>query len=267
MLAIDEFDQIVKLLVESTEADVVPAKSIRIERYPAHVPVILRSMTRRKEIHRFWNEGRPFFYIDTGYLGNLGKKKWWHRVVPNNVQHTKPRLDLPSDRFELLTGAPQIRFNSWRRPGKNILLVTPSEKPCKFYGITRDDWVKDTIAELKKHTDREIIIRDKGLRRERIRDGSLLTQLNEDDIYAVVTYNSIAATEAVGWGVPAFATAPGACAAGTLVLNDLSKIESPLYSDPEEVRAWQNWLAYCQYTPLELQSGKAMKMIKEYELC
>ena len=175
MLAIDEFDQIVKLLVESTEADVVPAKSIRIERYPAHVPVILRSMTRRKEIHRFWNEGRPFFYIDTGYLGNLGKKKWWHRVVPNNVQHTKPRLDLPSDRFELLTGAPQIRFNSWRRPGKNILLVTPSEKPCKFYGITRDDWVKDTIAELKKHTDIDIIIRDKGLRRETIRDGSLLT--------------------------------------------------------------------------------------------
>ena len=150
---------------------------------------------------------------------------------------------------------------------RDRLLVTPSEKPCKFYGITRDDWVTDTIAELKKHTDREIIIRDKGLRRERIRDGSLLTQLNEDDIYAVVTYNSIAATEAVGWGVPAFATAPGACAAGTLVLNDLSKIESPLYSDPEEVRAWQNWLAYCQYTPLELQSGKAMKMIKEYELC
>ena len=145
MLAIDEFDQIVKLLVESTDAEVVPAKSIRLERYPAHVPVILRSMTRRKEIHRFWNEGRPFYYIDTGYLGNLGKKKWWHRVVPNNVQHTQPRLDLPSDRFDLLNGASTIRFNKWRPPGKNILLVTPSEKPCKFYGITRDDWVKDTI--------------------------------------------------------------------------------------------------------------------------
>ena len=96
MLAIDEFDQIVKLLDESTEADVVPAKSIRIERYPAHVPVILRSMTRRKEIHRFWNEGRPFFYIDTGYLGNLNKKKWWHRVVPNNVPVSYTHLTLPT---------------------------------------------------------------------------------------------------------------------------------------------------------------------------
>ena len=111
------------------------------------------------------------------------------------MQHTQPRLDLPSDRFDLLNGASTIRFNKWRPPGKNILLVTPSEKPCKFYGITRDDWVKDTIETLKQHTDRKIIIRDKGLRRERIRDGSLLTQLNEDDVYAVVTYNPKIPTE------------------------------------------------------------------------
>ena len=158
-----------------------------------------------------------------------------------------------------------MHFPKWRTPGSKILIVTPSDKPCKFYGITRNEWVNDTLAKLKQHTDREIIIRDKAPRRDRIGDSSIYTQLIEDDIYAVVTYNSIAATEAIAFGIPAFADAP-VNAAKTVCSNDFSKIESPYYPDRDQVDKWLQWLAYCQYTAKEIENGTAYEIQQEYNL-
>ena len=44
----------------------------------------------------------------------------------------------------------------WKKNGKAILVVTSKRKTRKYYGITRDAWVKETIDEIKKHTDRSI---------------------------------------------------------------------------------------------------------------
>ena len=37
--------------------------------------VSFRSLAKRKIIKECWKTGRPFYYIDTGYVGNLIKKK------------------------------------------------------------------------------------------------------------------------------------------------------------------------------------------------
>jgi hypothetical protein len=65
-----------------------------------------------------------------------------------------------------------------------------------------------------------------------------------------VTYNSIAAAEAVSYGIPAFALAP--TVAAPVVSNDLSKIETPYYPDSEFVYRWASSLAYGQYNLEEL---------------
>jgi len=158
-----------------------------------------------------------------------------------------------------------VKFNGWKPLGSAILLVTPSEKPCKFYGVDRTTWVKDTIEKLRQHTDREIIVRDKAeRRRDRVKDNSIYKQFKEDNIYAVVTYNSIAAIESIGYGIPAFALAP--TIAAPMCLDDLSKIESPMYADPEQVAKWQNWIGYCQYTVPEMTDGTVMKLIEEHNI-
>lgn len=271
MLMINEDDEIMKHWRNGTQALPIDRKEISSKLgespWPVDIPVAFRSMTKRKEIWKCWETGRPFYYIDNGYMGNLMKKKYFYRVVKNNVQHTVIK-DVPSDRFNALVKfTPYMRYHGRVTPSEQngpILLVTPSEKPCAFYGITRDDWVKETVAEIKKYTDRPIVIRDKGLRFERVKDNSVAAQCQRDKVYAVVTYQSMAALEAIHYGIPAFTMAP--CCVQSVANTDLSKIETPYYPEHNEFMRVLNYLAYCQYTLDEMSSGKALEMIEEFKL-
>jgi hypothetical protein len=265
MIILDENDAILKLWQGGTNGSISTLDEI--SNFPIEDPVAFRGMTKRKIINECKISERDFYYIDTGYLGNLGKRKDYHRVVKNNVQHVRP-IPVPTDRFDKLQKLANNTFykNNWNKKGSNILIVTPSEKPCKFYGITRDKWLSDTVQKLEQHTDRKIIIRDKPIRRERIGNKSIFNQIEHDDIYAVVTYNSIAATEAVSYGIPAFADAP-VNAAKSVCSDDFSKIEDPFYPDRYQVDRWLHWLAYCQYNCMELEDGTAFRIQEEYNLC
>mgnify|MGYP001238379706 CR=1 FL=1 len=264
-LALDPDDGIVKCWQMGTDAHYIKDWK-ELKDWPVKIPVAFRSMVNRKVVKACQEQERNFYYIDTGYLGNRQKRKIYHRVVVNGMQHSNFK-EVPDDRWKYLNnneGLSYLGFPGWKKDGRAILLVTPSEKPCKFYGITRDKWLEETIHTIEQNTDRPIIIRDKGLRRDRIGNGSIYNQLDDDDIFAVVTYNSIAATEAIGYGVPAFTSAPGI--ADMLCEKDLSKIETPKYSDKSLVNKWQHWVAYCQYTTNEMVCGKALRLINEWDL-
>ena len=266
MLIFDHTDSILELWRQGTNGTLSHLEQLHL--INKNVPIAVRGMTKRKIMSSCLDEGRDFYYIDTGYLGNLGKRKDYHRVVKNNVQHLTP-IEVPDDRFKRLEknmpASTPLFFKGWRKGGNAILVVTPSEKPCKYYGITRDEWLSTTLETLKKHTDRPIIIRDKPPRRDRVGDSSIYRQMVDEKVFALVTYNSIAATEAVSFGVPAFANAPNA--ANTVCSNNFSNIETPYYPDREQVLKWLHWLAYCQYDTTELRSGLAYRIQKEFNLC
>lgn len=234
--------------------------------YPIDLPISFRSLTKRKLIYKLWDEGRDFYYIDTGYIGNLGKRKDYHRVVKNNVQHLSGIKTMPSDRYDALCESkPYMAYNGKRKdPGDAILIVTPSSKPCQFYNVNRDEWLSNTILEIKKYTTRPIIIRDKPPRRNRVGDNSLYMQLQTDNVHALVTYNSIAAIEAIHAGVPAFTLAPNT--AQFLASQDLSILENPFYPKEADVEKFLRYLSYCQYTPEELEDGTAWQIQKDYDL-
>lgn len=265
-LAIDPEDGIVKCWHLGTNAEYITSYK-DLKNYPIDVPVAIRSMASRKAVRECEATGRDFYYIDTGYIGNRQKRKLYHRVVKNGMQHSNFK-EVPDDRwigYAVKTpGLEYLGFPGWKKDGGPILVVTPSDKPCKFYGISRQEWLDDTISTIKQFSDRKIIIRDKGLRRERVGDGALYNQLDNDNIFAVVTYNSIAATEAVGYGVPAFTAAPGI--ADMLCEKDLAKIETPYYADTQLVHKWQHWVAYCQYNANEMSNGHAYRIIEKYGL-
>jgi hypothetical protein len=232
-------------------------------------PIAFRGITKRTLIKNCWQTGRTFYFMDTGYFANYPTVsnpkavKRWHRIVKNNLQHIGDVQDRPSDRWESLqTEFPTLKWPGWKKNGRKILLVTPSEKPCKFYGINLDEWISNTVNTLKKYTDRPIEVRLKAkIRTERAKRNTIYDQL-DDDVFALVTYNSIAATEAVAYGIPAFTLAPNA--ASSVCLSDLSKIETPYYPDKDQVRKWCCFLSYGQFNNEELANGDAWRIFSEY---
>lgn len=229
-------------------------------------PIAFRGISKAGLITNCWTSGRDFYFMDTGYFANYVNKfntkgmKRWHRIVKNNVQHIGPIIDRPDDRWtHLQVEFPKLKWRGWKKHGRNILLVVPSGKPCKFYGITASEWIDSTVATLKQHTDRPIVIRSKADTRTERTIVNTIYDAMDDDVFAVVTYNSIAATEAVAYGIPAFALAPNA--ASHVCLDDLSKIETPYYPDEELVRKWCCHLSYGQFSVDELLNGVAWSIL------
>ncbi len=224
-------------------------------------PIILRGILKKKWIHQCWQDKRDFYYMDTGYFGNERTSsnpngwKYWHRIVKNNLQHTDIQ-SRPDDRFKQFNK----QFQPWKKGGRKILIAKPDEKPCRFYGIDLEKWVEETINTIKQHTDRPVVVRERAPKRiDRIVTSTLQEAL-DDDVFALVTFNSVAAVESIFHGIPVFTLAP-ANAAAPMGLQDLSLIEKPRYPDQDELYRWGCHLAYGQFHTDELKSGKALKIL------
>lgn len=225
--------------------------------------LVLRGIMKHKIMKRCWADGRPFRYMDTGYFGNRPSAqnpngwKWYHRIVDNDLQHGDIVMQ-SSDRWDSL----DIRIRPWRRNGRAIVIVMPDEKACMFYDTTPDAWLESVGRQLAGRTDRPIIVRQRVADPDsRTRDpATSFDAVLRGDTFAVITFNSVAATEAVLAGIPAFVTAP--CNAARPVANlDLARINDPWYPDADLVRAWACHLAYGQFHISELEDGTALALL------
>jgi hypothetical protein len=227
--------------------------------------LVLRGIMKHKIMKQCWHDRRPFRYMDTGYFGNAKSTrnpsgfKLWHRIVDNDLQHGNLVVKRPLDRWEQ-HGIPVHA----RRHGSKILVVAPDEKPCLFYDTTLETWLDNTVSRIKQHTDRPIEIRHRArdaVKNNRTKDKSFDAAL-EDDVAAVVTFNSTAAVHSVIRGVPVYVTAP-TNAAEPVANGDLSSIDAPGFPDRDEIMAWLAHLAYGQFHVRELENGTAIRLLEE----
>jgi len=190
---------------------------------------------RAAQAHGDW------YYIDNAYFG----RETYYRVTRNALQYRgKERPDWR--RWARL----RQPVEPWRRDGRDILLCLQSEVFHDLIGQPRAAWVANVRAELRRHTDRPVIVREKG-------DATPLSaQLA--DCWAVVTLQSNCALDSICSGVPAFVL--GESAAAPLALSDLSQIERPLYRDDRE--PWLATLAGQQWTLDEFRNGTAWSALR-----
>lgn len=208
----------------------------------------------QKAIKHCIETNRNFYAIDTGYM-QPGSKKDYHRITYNGLQNTGPLIPRDNNRLRLLNYT-----SSSPKTGRKILVCPPSDKVMKFYDQDLDTWMKITIAEIKKHTDRPIEIRKKPSRTDRVTNNTIWQAL-DDDVYCLVTYNSIAATEAFLYGVPAIALAPNAA---TVVCNtSIEQINKLNVPTPDLQLQLAKHLSYCQFTSKELRDGTAWRILNE----
>ena len=225
------------------------------------LPLIIRGLGggSRKAIKHCWETSREFYAIDTGYFGNSkSKSKGWHRVTKNALQNLGPIVERPTDRLK------RIGFNYKKfTNGKKILICPPSEKVMLLWGQPDPEtWVNQVVTELKKYTDRPIEIRLKPNRTDRISSNTIEEAL-ADNVHCLVTYNSIAATEALMNGKPAIALGPNA--ANVLCNTKLSEVERLNKPDKDTMHAFMAHLSYCQFSRQEMMNGYAWDIVNDQE--
>jgi len=217
-------------------------------------PVIVRGLTFRNAIKHMMAANRTFYYVDNGYFGNHYNKNWF-RIIKDHVHDVRPLIDRDAERLA------RTQYQTLpRRQGSKILLAPPSPKSFTIWDIDQQNWVNETVAAIQQHTDRPIVIREKRARWERFATDTI-EQALADDVHCLVTYNSVAAVEAVMQGVPAICLGPNAAA--TVCSTDLSEIENLKFPDDDLREAWLRHLSYSQFTFTEMSDGTAWRILNE----
>jgi len=243
-------------------------------------PCVFRGITRIETIKQCIDNNIDFYYIDTGYMGCYPNKNW-HRFTKNNFQtldHLNyKQLDFLTDVKKLkerFASIMKVNYDSYKpkRPvkGENILIIPPSAKVLRcltingYTNFKQDEYINFVSKEIKKYTDKKIIVRQKPNRDERTKKGrNLLDQLKNDKIHCLVAFNSIAAFEAIQGGYPAITLGPNA--ASFLSEKEIKNIENPYFADDDKIREHSLYLSACQFNREEFRSGYAVKMIEQLQ--
>lgn len=181
---------------------------------------------------------REWFYGDHGYFGRFE----YYRITRNAYQHDGTGSAGP-ERFQSFHRTVQ----PWRKTGQHVLVCPNSAGYFALFGLHVDQWIADVTQRLRASTDRPIRLRWKQPYGSKI-------ERDLQDCWAVVTYSSAAALDALIAGVPVFSLATFS-AAYRMGLSDLSRIESPAYPEDREPFLWN--LAAQQWTLDEMASGLA----------
>lgn len=187
-------------------------------------------------------QGREWFYGDHAYYG----RKQFYRVTRNRYQHDGIG-ESNGQRFAGF-GRP---IQPWRKHGTHVLICPQSDNHFRQFGLTQAGWLADVTAKIRAVTDRPIRTRLKFDR----------TPIDHDlvDCWAVVTFSSAAALDALIAGVPVFVLAEFA-ASYRMGCPDLSQIESPIR--PEHRDSFLAVLADQQWTLEEMSRGMAWETLR-----
>jgi len=226
---------------------------------------LIRNILNNEELlHNKITNNFPLWFVDSGYTNFVrdSESKEWHRLCRNDIHTDLPKHIFPMDRLLRMVLDNRNRLDGfrfprhWRTGGDTILIIPPSEYICAVYGLDQEKWTKQQEKELKKLTDKKIIVRTKdGTRKTRT---SLYNDLlNDQSVYCVVGYSSNALTEAVWAGVPIITL--GKHITNPVSRNSLDKINN-LYRD--DVSQWLCYLSYSQFTNEELLDGTAKKIME-----
>jgi hypothetical protein len=189
--------------------------------------------------------------------------------------------DIDPSRWTKLSKNLNISLKNYRTNGSHILLCLQRNGGWSMGGYDVVEWTASTIKELRKYTDRDIVIRahpgDKGssdylspenlMKKIGILKGIRLSRPGStliDDLlncWAVVNYNSSPAVAAAIEGYPIFVTDPDHSQCKEIANLDLSMIETPIYPDRQ---LWLERLSMFHWNFNEIQTGECWAHMRQY---
>lgn len=194
-----------------------------------------------------------WYYVDNGYFKGYYQGEEYYRVTKNMLQYR---------------GVMRPNYERWIRLGLHVksrrnlegpILLCP---PKQFWmhntvGLDYNEWRESTIREIKKYTDREIVVRWKPANKREFEREPANVALST--AFCVVTFMSNIAVEATLRGMPVF-TGPDHCCVPVGNTN-LRNIVAPKVQDVDVRKEWAATLAGQQWLISEIESGMAWDTI------
>jgi len=241
---------------------------------------------RKQIIDKQKNQGKRILLADSNLFLYKDKTNPRHYlrysfdgIFPNTGEYCDQDVD-PS-RWNKLSTNLNLNLKDYRSNGNHILLCLQRNGGWSMGGFDVVDWTASTIAELRKYTDREIIIRahpgDKGatgylsptnlikkislLKNVRISAPGVELTSDLKRCWAVVNYNSSPTVGAAIEGYPVFVTDPAKSQCAEIANTSLAQIENPSLPDRQK---WAERLAMFHWNFDEIQNGECWTHMRKY---
>lgn len=213
------------------------------------------------------NSRRYLRYSMNGVFPTTGNY-FWDNPDPTRLEKIKKDLN--------------INVKDWTKSGNHILLCLQRNGGWSMKGRDVQDWAREIISEIRKYSDRPIIVRghpgdrragkyldpkDKRFNLHNLKDVHISDHRNRtiqqdlQNAWCTVVFNSSPSVASAIEGVPVFVADPEDCQAKDVANIDISKIEQPEYFNRD---LWLQKLSMCHWNFEELSSGEAWKHIRKY---
>ena len=205
----------------------------------------------------FRRQGKPVIVAE---VGMIQRGQTW-KIGINGTGIDSYNFDnLIADRAISL----DLKLQPWRN-GSNIVIAMQRQDSEQWHGLPpMNQWLESTVAEIRKHSDRPVVIRSHPRSGCNIPPGCLIdrphfTAGSYDDFdfnrvlesaHCVVNWNSGPGSQALIAGVPAF-VGPDSLAS-TIANWNLAQIENPPRPDRS---VWLEQLAHTEWTVEEIKTG------------
>ena len=234
---------------------------------------------RRRIIDSLESRGVPVVYVDSNILHYARPEHEWHRyslnaVYPSTGVYFFDNLD--PDKWQRFSEFHNVRARPWRSHGKHVLIFCQRPHGWNMFGNNQESWLFDTVASIRRYTDRPIMIRmhpGDGSRQaqiDRIKQhlGNQVSISNHanirdalTDCWASVGYNSTPNVVSAIEGVPVYVQDPANSWAADVAFTDLSQIEQPPMPDRT---AWLTRIANIHWSNQEVRDGLLWRAVKKY---
>lgn len=216
-----------------------------------------------------------FLYADKGNTNKFLRYSY-DGIFPSTGEYCNSNPN-PA-RWELISKRVGIKLKPWKKDGNDILLCCQRDGGWSMSGQPLLPWVVKTVTQIRKFSDRRIVIRfhpgDKNILNHkrmlaRYRLPNVIVSHQENILQdfttaqCVINYNSSPAVAAAIEGVPVIVLDPERSQAADVSHHSLSDIENLKEFDREK---WIHKMAQMHWTLDELKDGTAWKHLRKWAI-
>lgn len=220
------------------------------------------------------DKGEEWWYVDVGYLTQeivrypepkiIDKNKTYFRIVKGKLHTIRGSVGSGQRITELASKGIDVEFKGWYTGETKHILLCPSSETVTYNinGISQEQWINEVTTEIRKYTQREIILRNKPRPENKWWGTDIKNNLK--DCHCLVTNMSLSAIDAVMNKVPVICHTDNIVS--PIASHNLKFIEKPFRPGRKTMMDWLGFVVENQFTLEEISSGKAYKTLKEQDV-